>query len=71
MSDGSEMTATSEGNVNSSNVRVPDAVAYRLAVLRQLDRIPSMRRDDSYFEVVLSALSASNIATRALSRLCF
>ena len=71
MTNGGEMTATGDGNVNSGDVWVPDTVAYRLATLTWSDGTLSMRRNDSYFEIVLSALKASNIATRALSRLYF
>ena len=36
MTDGSEMTSTGDGNANSGDVWVPDAVAYRLAMLIRL-----------------------------------
>lgn len=35
MTDGSEMTTTGDGNVNSGDVWVPDTVAYRLATPTQ------------------------------------
>ena len=35
MTDGSEVTTTGDGNVNSGGVWVPDTVAYRLATLTQ------------------------------------
>ena len=71
VTDGSEMTTTSDGNVDSGDVRVPDTVAYRLATLTWSGGALSKRWNDSYFEIVLSVLKASNIARRALSRLCF
>jgi hypothetical protein len=71
MTNRGEMATTGEGNVNSGDGWIPDAVAYRLAVLTRSGGTLSVHWDDSYFEIVLSALKASNIATRALSRLCF
>jgi len=65
------MTTTCKGNVNSGDAWMPDTVAYRLAVLTRSGGTLSTRWDESYFEIVLSALKASNIATRALPRLCF
>ena len=71
MANRGEMTTTCEGNVNSGNIWVPDTVAYRLATLTRSGGKSSTRWNDSYFEIVLSALRASNIATRALPRLYF
>ena len=71
MANGGEMTTTGEGDVNPGDIWVPDAVAYRLAILTRSIWALLAERDDSYFEIVLSALKASNIASRAVSRLCF
>ena len=65
------MTATSESDVDSGDAWIPDTVAYRLATLMQLGEASPTRRNEAYFEIVLSALKASNIAVRALPRLCF
>ena len=70
MTDGGEMASASEGNVNPCNIWVPDAVAYRLAMFVRSGGTLSTRCNDSYFEIVRSALKASNIESRARSRLC-
>ena len=71
MTNGSKMATASKGDVNPCDVWVPDAVAYRLAILRRSGETLLIQCNDSYFEIVLSALKASNIASRARSRLCF
>ena len=68
MPDGSEMTATSKGDVDPGDIWVPDAVTYRLAMSSWSSETFSTGKKYSHFEIVLSALNASNIAPRALSR---
>lgn len=71
MANGSEMSTTGNGNVNSGDIWVPNTVAYCLATLTRSGGTMPMQWDDSHFDIVLSARKALNIAARALSRLCF